>query len=165
MAFVRRRLLGVLEHSGDDPADIVRAGEGLYGGFGAYMAFSEHIRDTGAVKADPGIGPGILRVSPVEHKRAGSDQEILILIDYIVRFVIVKVALSVKHKMEDVVMADDRSVRLVCGTFFISAGQQVQFFGACLMDHHLFFFHKLHLHAIYNIGSEFLSFDFDVILL
>lgn len=101
------------------------------------------MRRQASVEADPGIGPGVCRLGSVEDQCIGSDEEVLVLVDYIMSLVIIKMSLSVKHEVKDIIMADNRSVRLLPGTFFISAGDQMKFFGSCLMEHHLFFFHKI----------------------
>ena len=143
MAFIRRRLFGILHHPGDDFADIFGAGIRLDRGILADMAASEHMGRLVSVEADPCIGPGVCRLGSVEDQCIGSDEKVLVLVDYIMSLVVIKMSLPAKHEVKDIIMADNRSVRLLPGTFFISAGDQMKFFGSCLMEHHLFFFHKI----------------------
>lgn len=128
------------------------------------MAASEHIGRQVSVEADPGIDPGIFLFCPVEDEGAGSDKKILILVNHIMSLVVIKMSLSVKYKVKDIVVADDGAIRLFLGTFFISAGYQMEFFGSCLMEHNMFFFHKKDL--LTNIYQRMIiPFDFNAILL
>ncbi len=92
--------------------DVFGIGTALEGRFFADMASPEHIRYRTSIKTDPDISPGILRFRPVEYKSAGSDQEILIFIKDVMRFVIIKMSLSVKYEVEDIIITDNGTVRL-----------------------------------------------------
>ena len=97
------------------------------------MAVSEHIGDGSPVEADPGVGPGIGFFRTIENESTGSDKKVLVLMYFIVGSVIIKMPLSLQYKVEDIVMADNGSVRLYFGAFFISAGFQTELFRTCLM--------------------------------
>lgn len=93
---------------------------------------------------------GVLHHAKDDASDVGGYQEILVFVDDIMLFIDIEMAFTAQYKVQRVIAAHSGTVGSIRSAFFISTGNQMEFFGVGAAVHRLFLFHEVLLSCKYE---------------